>query len=687
MDPFCIPARTHRKPPGVRKIAALLLTAVLCGTSALSQTGAEAREGLSEQLGALRQELAAAAGDYRRSVPPGSLPRPSAGIAEARCALAMLQVEKAFDYLGDVISDRGSAESALTAAKTIWTGDNSQKTLETVRYGRLVEQAYFARNDGSPQPYYLFRPTAGKPGKRLPLVVFLHGYVPETSRTRPYLASDFVLDLAEKHNCLFVIPHGRTNTDFQFAGEVDVLRVIAEIKRFCHVDDSRIYLLGVSMGGAGVWHLATHYPDRFAAVAPINAQGDWFRFWTELFNYPPREKLPEHIQFLVAMNNPLDLAGNMANLYSYSQHASRCFVGPAHTRAMVAVLRKVGAPHEFFEDPSELGHYIYWRPDCWSRAFDHLVKHKKKAAMPSRIRYSTYSLRFPGAYWARVVAIEEWGKIATIDAEVSQRATLTLKTENVGAITLTPPREWLGEDGTFAVDWNGETLGKKGLDADGAIQLMLHGQGSQNERPAAKVSKSTGVCGPAADVFNFPFLIVRGTQGGPDIQQANAALAEQIAEDWFSYAEGKARIMRDTQVKKQHMRDYGLVLVGFPDENTVLGKFADSFPIKINAHSISLPDGKSYPRRGHGLIMTYPNPRFPQRYVLVYAGLRWGSGRSPNHRFDCIPDFTIYSKETVAPAGYNRYLAAGFFDSDWLYRPELTDFGVDASAGPPEDRE
>jgi len=35
------------------------------------------------------------------------------------------------------------------------------------------------------------------------------------------------------------------------------------------VDTNRIYLTGLSMGGFGAWSLATTYPERFAAVAPI----------------------------------------------------------------------------------------------------------------------------------------------------------------------------------------------------------------------------------------------------------------------------------------------------------------------------------------------------------------------------------------------------------------------------------
>ena len=39
------------------------------------------------------------------------------------------------------------------------------------------------------------------------------------------------------------------------------------------VDQDRIYLTGLSMGGTGTWMLAMAAPDRFAAIAPICGSG------------------------------------------------------------------------------------------------------------------------------------------------------------------------------------------------------------------------------------------------------------------------------------------------------------------------------------------------------------------------------------------------------------------------------
>lgn len=40
------------------------------------------------------------------------------------------------------------------------------------------------------------------------------------------------------------------------------------------VDENRIYLTGLSMGGFGTWNYAAAHPERFAAIAPICGGGD-----------------------------------------------------------------------------------------------------------------------------------------------------------------------------------------------------------------------------------------------------------------------------------------------------------------------------------------------------------------------------------------------------------------------------
>ena len=69
---------------------------------------------------------------------------------------------------------------------------------------------------------------------------------------------------------------GRINSaGWHWAGEADVFEAIQAVEKRFKIDERRILLRGFSMGGEGAWHIALHYPDRFAA-AEIGA-GTWSR--------------------------------------------------------------------------------------------------------------------------------------------------------------------------------------------------------------------------------------------------------------------------------------------------------------------------------------------------------------------------------------------------------------------------
>jgi predicted peptidase len=55
--------------------------------------------------------------------------------------------------------------------------------------------------------------------------------------------------------------------------EADVIAILDDVLRNYRVDPTRQYLTGISYGGFGTWYLASKYPDRFAAIAPVVGYG------------------------------------------------------------------------------------------------------------------------------------------------------------------------------------------------------------------------------------------------------------------------------------------------------------------------------------------------------------------------------------------------------------------------------
>ncbi len=54
----------------------------------------------------------------------------------------------------------------------------------------------------------------------------------------------------------------------------DLLPLLDEIVAKYRIDQDRIYLTGLSMGGFGAWALTAYAPDRFAAIVPICGGGE-----------------------------------------------------------------------------------------------------------------------------------------------------------------------------------------------------------------------------------------------------------------------------------------------------------------------------------------------------------------------------------------------------------------------------
>ncbi len=109
---------------------------------------------------------------------------------------------------------------------------------------------------------------ADDPQKKWPLLVFLHGAGERGDD----------LELLKKHGPTKLIAEGRTFEAIVIAPQVPsgefwnphgVNALVETIKRTHRVDEDRVYLTGISMGGFGTFETITHYPNVFAAAIPI----------------------------------------------------------------------------------------------------------------------------------------------------------------------------------------------------------------------------------------------------------------------------------------------------------------------------------------------------------------------------------------------------------------------------------
>ena len=182
-----------------------------------------------------------------------------------------------------------------TLALTLLLWSTAQALLSAQEPGGVVAAdsrvqglTYTMEETGEEVPYALFVPSGYDPSREWPLIVALHGL------GRPYdwvMGYEGYIDMAERDGYITVAPkgyhprawygsrgdgiprgaapegeEGNLPENLGELGEKDVMNVLEIVMDGYNIDETRIYLWGHSMGGAGTYHLAAKHPDLWAAL-------------------------------------------------------------------------------------------------------------------------------------------------------------------------------------------------------------------------------------------------------------------------------------------------------------------------------------------------------------------------------------------------------------------------------------
>ncbi|HUG32130.1 MAG TPA: alpha/beta hydrolase-fold protein [Acidimicrobiia bacterium] len=115
--------------------------------------------------------------------------------------------------------------------------------------------------------------------RRYPLIYFLHGSGDEdydsTFVTAFGLPAMLVLgEQPENFEFVVISPQAEPGTTWYSEGQPEVVDALLEEMLDTYlVDPDRVYLTGLSMGGFGSWHIATRFPERYAAMASLSGSG------------------------------------------------------------------------------------------------------------------------------------------------------------------------------------------------------------------------------------------------------------------------------------------------------------------------------------------------------------------------------------------------------------------------------
>lgn len=142
-------------------------------------------------------------------------------------------------------------------------------------------------------PYRLMKPEMIEQDKCYPLVLFMHGAGErgdDNDRQLKHGAAEFAKDEnRKKYPCFFVAPQcpkGKSwaKLDWKLKKLITpeepteqlqlALEMVDKLAAELPVDQQRIYITGLSMGGFGTWDAIVRRPNFFAAAVPICGGGD-----------------------------------------------------------------------------------------------------------------------------------------------------------------------------------------------------------------------------------------------------------------------------------------------------------------------------------------------------------------------------------------------------------------------------
>ncbi len=555
----------------------------------------------------------------------------------------------------DVPAAKELLKTGLARAKELAAG----KPTWTTAKGTVV-RGYKSKIDGSVQPYGLVVPDEydfnGKTAHRLDF--WWHG------RFEDRVELTFIADRQKNKGeftpdgALVVHPFGRFSNANKFAGEVDTFEVLEHVRKHYRVDNDRIVARGFSMGGAACWQYATHFPTLWCAAAPGGGFAETKEFLGSFQNEQVKPQWWE--EKLWRMYDATEYAGNLFNLPTVA------YSGENDKQKQAADIMVKYAKAAGVEFPHIIGkgaghNYTPEAKKELNEKIDAIVA-KGKPALPSEVRFTTYTTRYNRCGWVAVIGLEKHWEKATVTGTLKD-GTIDVKTSGVTALAF-PVRD-LAPLGVKRVVVDGTALwqGDPPKEAS-AINILtprkVNGKwqvGAKEPNAVKEVVKEPGLQGPIDDAFMDSFVMVRPT--GKPMNEAIGKWADaemtHAVKHWRQQFRGDAPIKDDKDVTDDDIKNSNLILWGDPKSNAILAKIADKLPLKEFGDTTVT-------------ALIYPNPLNPTKYVVLNSGFTYREYAYLNNarQVPVLPDYAVIDITTPPNSRYpGKIVRAGFFDEQW----------------------
>ncbi|MDA1015681.1 MAG: prolyl oligopeptidase family serine peptidase [Planctomycetota bacterium] len=434
-----------------------------------------------------------------------------------------------------------------------------------------LSESYFSEAEGRRQGFQVVLPPGFQSDRKYPLFVQVFGgsdLLP--TRERPFIR---------------VRPSGRGVWGYRSMSRYDVMQVIRRAKEAYHIDENRVYMTGTSAGATGIMHAAAQRPDVFAGVVP-----------------------------LVAFGNDLPLE-NFRNLPIRCEHGINDWTSAiCNVRVQFQKLKPLDQDAVLNEHPTA-GHGVRVPPPA---TMDWLFNLKRNP-QTLHVVYSCEHPRDGRAYWVKIEEFVDPHAVARIDAKVNGNG-VAVTTRNIRRLSLDVSTAPLGDNRQVTIDGDSVTITRT------ADPKWVTFAKEKNWRLLARVDtpkRRIYGAGAAANLFQGdPLLVVYGT-GGDDAENRFLLQAANVLSHsggpTFQAASVSFPVRADSKLGDLPLEKYNLLLVGTPENNSLLGRIASKLPYRIEDGALRAGDRKPLALNGSVLGFHYFNPEHPGRIIHVLS--------------------------------------------------------------------
>ncbi len=457
-----------------------------------------------------------------------------------------------------------------------------------VRWDSKFNETYQSQAVGAPVSFPVQTPPEVTGMKAYPLVINLNGKLR--------------VDPSEQFPFFQATPTYNRIWGYRAMSTYDVMQVIARMKNKYPIDADRVYLVGSSAGGSGAMHLASSYPDQFAAMIPLVAAGN---------NYP---------------------LANFKNLPVAFHHGDRDWTSAiCNARVQTQRMQKLGCPVILKEYPG-VGHSV---PGSHAPLMAWLFDQKRNPT-PKSITHDCEALSLGRSYWLTIREFADPHQRAFVEATINDE-TVIIHPQNIVAFSLA--LDQLPHIKSVQIDRTRLAAAANFKFQDGTWRSV-----KTTSEPTTRPYEA----GAAANLYQGePLLIVYGTKGDRTNQLRAAArtLAKYGGPD-FAKMPGMFPVVADIDLTREQQSNSNLVLIGTPAENSISAAILPALPIKIQKDSLIVGDRSKLPLQDQVLSMLYPHPKHPKRLICLLAPFTEESGLA---RFAANP-----AKFLAGPDGFDR---------------------------------